>query len=371
MKKILFATTALVATAGVAAAEVSGTGPGMINIRGAAEMGVIGGSERDAQFHTDIDVSFSMAGEADNGLTFTAVVDLDENGAFANTTQGGETIAIAYGGLSLTMGDTDGALDWAMTELDAGGAIDDDHTAHAGFSGNGGLDFGDLIESAGEAAASGDVGDLFGDVSSIGLDGLYDGQIARATYTSGNFSVAASLEVADTRDVAVDAADGPFGVDTDWEAGAVYGFGARYSMEGVTFGVGFQSATIQSETAGIDDISARAIGASVSYTMDSLTVGVNVGRNTIGFAGDDIEINHMGVGASYTMNSLTLAANYGQYAYDIEGFDEFTNSGWGVSATYALGGGLTAQFGYGASSFDEDLDLDDTNRWSLGLAMSF
>ncbi|RMH39212.1 MAG: porin, partial [Alphaproteobacteria bacterium] len=68
MKKVLFATTALVATAGVAAADVS--------ISGYAEMGVIGGTGMDAQFHTDIDATFSMSGTTDNGLTFGASVDL-------------------------------------------------------------------------------------------------------------------------------------------------------------------------------------------------------------------------------------------------------------------------------------------------------
>ncbi|MEQ8367166.1 MAG: porin, partial [Roseicyclus sp.] len=48
MKKVLFATTALVATAGVAAADVA--------VSGGAEMGLFGGSGTETQFFTDIDV---------------------------------------------------------------------------------------------------------------------------------------------------------------------------------------------------------------------------------------------------------------------------------------------------------------------------
>ena len=72
MKKILFASTALVATAGVAAAEVT--------ISGYAEMGIFNPSTEDAetQFFTDLDVTFTMSGEADNGLVFGATIDLDE-----------------------------------------------------------------------------------------------------------------------------------------------------------------------------------------------------------------------------------------------------------------------------------------------------
>ena len=83
-----------------------------------------------------------MSGETDNGLTFGATVDLDENGrAFAAATQGGETIFISGNFGTLTMGDTDGAFDWAMSEVPVGsGSLNDASTAHAGFNGNGGFD---------------------------------------------------------------------------------------------------------------------------------------------------------------------------------------------------------------------------------------
>ena len=71
MKKILFATTALVATAGVASAEIA--------LSGMAEMGIYNPNTEtaDTQFFTDIDVTFTMTGESDNGLTFGASIDID------------------------------------------------------------------------------------------------------------------------------------------------------------------------------------------------------------------------------------------------------------------------------------------------------
>ena len=132
MKKVLLATSALVASAGIASAQG-------VELSGHAEMGIIGGSAIETQFHTDIDVTFTMSGETDNGLTFGASIDLDESdgsgtgatavgasAAFGNTTQGGETVFISGSFGTLTMGDTDGAFDWALTEVAIGGAIADD-----------------------------------------------------------------------------------------------------------------------------------------------------------------------------------------------------------------------------------------------------
>ncbi|KKL69695.1 hypothetical protein LCGC14_2112360, partial [marine sediment metagenome] len=71
MKKVLFATTALVASTSFAMADV--------DLSGVAEMGIFGGDGIEDQFHTDIDVTFSMSGSTDNGLTFGASIDLDES----------------------------------------------------------------------------------------------------------------------------------------------------------------------------------------------------------------------------------------------------------------------------------------------------
>ncbi len=73
MKKLLLASTALVAMAGAAKAEVA--------LSGFAEIGIFGSSEGfrigtgGDEFHTDIDVTFSMTGETDTGLTFGASID--------------------------------------------------------------------------------------------------------------------------------------------------------------------------------------------------------------------------------------------------------------------------------------------------------
>ncbi|WP_417524369.1 porin [Marinovum sp.] len=345
MKNILFATTALVATATFASAEVTGSGPGTVNITGWAEMGVIGGNtltqngagfwsetEMEPQFHTDVDVSFAMSGTADNGLTFGATVDLDENGAFGNTTQGGETIFVSAGGATLTMGDTDGAFDKVMQEVNlAAGSINDDETAHAGFSGN------------------------------AGFDGTQDGQIARFDYAFSGLTASLSTEIDDR------GSDKP-----------VWGVGVRYSGEfsgvSVGFGIGHQAGETRSNAAAVPPVGSvdqKLTGVSVDATLaNGLKMGVNHTRMDI----DGTESSHSAIGLGYEMNALAVGVNYGVFADD-DG--DATASGFGIAASYDLGGGLSAKAGYGHSTVN-DLAVSATNTkdlnrdsFSLGLAMSF
>lgn len=373
MKKILFATTALVATAGIASADVA--------LTGSAEMGIIGGDvDGDAletQFHTDIDVTFTMTGESDNGLTFGASIDLDEsdgsgtaggagscfitdnddinaamtiNGetvdlgnvaggvteggafsdgdnvnaecfvtafgfargdspAFSNTEQGGETIFVSAGGATLTMGDTDGAFDQALQEMNlAAGSINDDETAHAGFNGN------------------------------AMFDGTYDGQIARFDYAFSGVTASISAELDDT---------GTFD--------PVWGLGIRYEgdFNGVALGVGLGYQAVE-------DFS--AVGVSIDAGLSN---GLSMAAQYTSVDFDGIDGTHVGLGVGYEMNALAIGVNWGQYTLD----GDNTNSGFGLAAAYDLGGGLTAQLGYGHSTFDV-IDVE-ANSWSLGLAMSF
>ncbi|MBV7394352.1 porin [Mameliella sediminis] len=319
MKKILFATTALVASAGFAAAEVK--------VTGAAEMGIIDGDHlATAQFHTDVDVTFTLSGEADNGLTFGSKVKFEEAaGGIASRVEDDFAVWIAYGGATLTMGDTDGAFDWAMKEVGIGGSIADDHTTHTGFNFN------------------------------SGLDGTYDGQIARFDYTYDSFAVAISAEIDDT---------GTFD--------PVWGIGFKYSGElaGLDLGVGIGYQTVD---LGAD---VDVWGISLDTTFDN---GLQAIVNYSDFDIAGTNVTHWGLGLGYTMNALTLSANYGEYSFPGSASD----SGFGLAANYDLGGGLSVQFGYGSSSADVAPAVfgigggrfagvtGDNESYSFGLAMSF
>ena len=70
MKKVLLTTTALVMTAGVAAAEVS--------ISGTAGVAAVKEADANARMTSGVDLNFAVSAAADNGLTMAATVDLGE-----------------------------------------------------------------------------------------------------------------------------------------------------------------------------------------------------------------------------------------------------------------------------------------------------
>jgi len=327
MKKILLATTALVGFAGAASAEVT--------ISGSAEMGIAGGNRGAVtQFWTQIDATFSMSGTTDGGLTFGADIDLDESDgrnttifptigaspAFAGLTQGGETIFISGSFGKITMGDTDGALDWAAQEIYMGTAIADDHSSHAGAYWN------------------------------SGLDGTAGGQIARYEYSFGSFAAAVSAEI-----------------DTSIANNDVFGVGVKYSGDfggtKVGFGLGYQDNSVQSMYA----VTANA-------TMSNGIV-INVGYADLDAQAVGAKDTWAGIGVGYTSGALLVAANYG--SYDVLGGP--TVDGWGLVANYDLGGGAVVMAGYGTSSnvpvtpagneIGGLYGSDDT--FSVGLGLSF
>ena len=318
MKKFLFTSTAIVAFAGAASADIV--------ISGNAEMGVAGadtniaGADVDLQFITDIDVTFTMSGETDGGLTFGASVDLDEGVGPATGNDfddGGIAVFISGGFGTLTLGDTDGALDWALTEVAFNnGSIADDETAHAGYNGN------------------------------SALDGSGDGQILRYDNTFGDFGVAISAEQTDE------------GNDDD----IVLGLGVKYTLDlggnALNLGLGYQ------DVDGDD-----ALGVSVNGSFGAVTAGIS-------YLTLDDTYDHVGVGVGYTSGAISVSANYGIFDND----DGSEDDGFGLSVGYDLGGGAIVQFGYGTGTDETATDdglggtvitSNDQDTYSFGVRMNF
>ncbi|QFT64711.1 porin [Roseivivax sp. THAF30] len=385
MKKLLLASTALVATAGVAQADIA--------LTGGAEMGIFDNGNDDTQFFTDLELRFTFSGEADNGLSFGATIDLDEanaNGVHENPAlQGGEAIFVSFGGATLTMGDTDGALDARSPEAKVGGAssLADDETIHLGYNPDDGYA-------------------LFGG-GGLALDGAgVDGQIARFDYTVGGLILSASVEQFNNGDSSADdfgfnlfnglvlgnrgGINGNAGLpifvaDPDSDVGEIFGVGASYATTfggaDLLLGAGYQSADDLASTAsiGANMTFSNGFSAGLSFaqtqiddTLESaietaLVTGVGPGavRPSI-----DTTISHFGVGVGYEMNALAIGLNYGRYESD-----EIEVDGYGLAVAYDLGGGLSLNAGYGYSDADIDFTTadydDDFDTFSLGARMSF
>ena len=377
MKKDLFATTALVASAGIASA------PG-VSLSGSAEMGVfstagadpevLGTNENAAlQFHSDIDVTFSMAGATDGGLAFGASVDLDDavgsDPALTEKAGYGQSMFISSDFGTITLGDTDGALDWAVEDVGIGGSIQDDHTGHAGYSGNNQLDGG-------------------------------DNQILRYQYSFGDFAGGFSLQIHDEKKADPDNAAE---LVTD---GFGFGVGATYSGDlgpvNLTVGGGYQTVPADAGVKDAEGItayglsvgaSARGFSGVLNYTSfaewqrfgeraaaPATTTPDGTAVAAVTSAPAINTTSHLGFGVGYTINELTLAANYGTFANEnvTEGFtgtavDPAAYTGFGVAANYDLGGGAVAQvgFGSGSSPIQGSTETEDKTTYSVGIALSF
>ncbi len=323
MKKILLATTALVGFAGAAAAEVA--------LSGYAEIGVVGGNAVDAangggtQFWNDLNVTITMTGETDSGLTFGTALNLEDlAGDLANAPNTGDGInpsvdndtnvwvSGSFG--KVTLGDTDGALDWAASEIYMGTSLADDHSTHAGAYWN------------------------------TGMDGTYDNQVMRYEYSFGDFAAAFSAELDDTG-----------------TGDVVLGLGVKWSGDmggtAVSAGLGYQ-------TANSADVVALSLGATMTNGFSA-----NLGFATGNIFGSATDMDWMGLGLGYTTGALTVQANYGAFDSGVVGASD--PSGWGLVANYDLGGGAVAMFGYGDSSNGTSSNGHGDQTWSAGLGLSF
>ena len=275
MKKLLIASTALVATAGMAAADISMSGYAEIGMRD-------GGGTVGVEMHNDMDISFKLSGASDNGLTFGASIDLDEVANGIASTGGSQAVHVSGAFGTLTMGDTDGALDKVNAEVASLTAIADDHTAHAGYNGGAGLDAGDILR--------------------------YD-----TSY--GNFGVSVSIGQDDT-------ANG----DND-----VIAYGISTTVGTVALSVAAQS----NDTTDVTAVSAKT-------SMGGLSVVANFSDFDTGVAATSYE--HMAVGLGYTVGDVALTANFGSYDFGgatatNDGFGFAANKSLGGGATIMLGYG--------------------------------
>jgi len=114
MKKVLLASTALVLSAGVAAADVSVGGDGRIGITSYDAV-----NDGDLTLESRIRISFSASGETDAGLAFGGSIRADNAGGGASGTDGSVFIEGSFG--KLTVGDTSGAPEAAVGDASSVG----------------------------------------------------------------------------------------------------------------------------------------------------------------------------------------------------------------------------------------------------------
>ncbi len=270
MKKVLFATTALVLSAGVAAADVATTGSG--------RMGVVYDGA-DWSFASRARVTFTLSGATDGGLEFGGSFDAEDSDLADDGLAGSVFISGAFGKIS--MGDVVSASESLFGDLPE-------------------IGYQDLATAAG----------YDNDIPYLTLDNGTQSSLLYS-YSAGAFSVAASLSDGVNEDLDIDGLD-------DQQ----YGVAAAYTFGNYTVGLGYEVADFsglgemtQTELAGVakfgnTDVKAYyAVGGDANPVDDALGLGVSsvFGATTVAgyvqkasfVAGGDV--TWYGLGAEYDL----------------------------------------------------------------------
>jgi len=294
MKKVLFATTALVLTAGVAAADVAVSGDG--------RMGVLYDGA-DWNFSSRVRVAFSLSGQTDGGLDFGGSIRADNSAGGAAGTAGEVWISGAFG--KIEMGNVVSAPEALFGDLPGVGYTGNDMDINSNVTVNADIPYLTLDNSTQSAM-------------------LY-------TYNAGAFSVAASM----TDDTGQD---------------ATYGVAAAYTFGNYTVGLGYEDdgTATQAELAGVATFGNTSVKAYYADASDrTLDTGLEVdsaygigvssvfGATTVkGYvqkidfsAGSAIDsLTWYGIGADYDLGGGATIAG-GIADNDFDGFDPVADLG--------------------------------------------
>ena len=262
MKKVLLTTTALVMTAGVAAAEVSMSGTTQVSIS------ATGNAENTLNTHMDFNVSVS--GASDNGMTmstgfgYDAGQQVDAGDFEVDAVEGGwgtaaPNMTIGYAGYTFTV-DGLGVADLYNGDATAG------ELGIAGAMGD--LSFAATTNIQGASQSSYKLGYAMGDLS-MTLTGSTDGKIGAGN--AGNQAttkLALSYAMGDTTLTA--SSD-----DVDSNAEAITKIGVSTKMDAITLSYSAASTGAAGSSVGDD------WDASVSYSAGALTASFAVDEDDV------------------------------------------------------------------------------------------
>ena len=288
MKNILFATTALVATAGIASADVS--------LSGAANVGIVNNGTAAAQdnMYQNMSITATMAGETDGGLTFGASL----------TVRNGDDVDLDAGDLQLN---------------DVANAGDITALSDTSF---------------GSIYVSGDFGKLTFDRNGLDnvMDDDYDDMDVQYDYSVGDLSVSVTADIDNNDAASTD--------HNDWAAKVGYTMGA-IKLTAATDDSGESDVTVAYT---LNDM----IGLSVNLDSDGQTVSsvveseatVKATYSNAGITGHlaltDDDDDSWEVGFGYTAGAMAFGVTVGE---DGDGTDNDTD----ITASYDLGGGMSVK----------------------------
>jgi len=369
MKNLLLASTALVAFAGAAAAEVAISGSGRLGMVydnsivntgfETTSPGVTSRKVADSgfKFSSRMRVQFTLTSETDAGVSFGASIRAD-NAASGNEGKAGSVfMSGAFGKLS--MGDVDGAAESAVGNLSG-----------VGYTG-----LGDLNEARYWQQENSDL-DSPGDKTN-----LFALPAATYEYTTGPASFYFSLG----NPAGVKVVTNNFnkvGVNkvTDIVVDRAVAVGAKYSVDNYSVGFGYESTDVSGiscavTTAAPDVCDATKPGRSkFTGSLDNWIIG---GSATFGGftakaqygegSGVGIDLTQYGISADYTFDAFTVTAFWASKEEKTpHDPSKDTVQPFGLGVKYDLGGGASVS----AGAVDPDVKGEDY-RADVGVNFSF
>ncbi|MFE3835906.1 porin [Pseudogemmobacter sonorensis] len=248
MKKVLLATTVLVATAGIAAADVKVSGTGRLGITDNVDSG-------DHEFSSRIRVIFSLSGETDTGLAFGASVRADQDSNDANEEHDEGTIWVSGAFGRLTFGDVDSAFENAVGDLSGVGYI--------GLNDYNEVSYFEHDKTAVLYSYSIDAFSFYASAGQTGSDEYSVG----VGYSTGDYTFGlgyASFDSVEEYGLSAAATFGDFGVkaiiaDGDLYVDTAYGLSVDYTFDATTVTAYFQD--------GLNYDNTEAYGLGASYNL--------------------------------------------------------------------------------------------------------
>ncbi|MEO9516730.1 MAG: porin [Paracoccaceae bacterium] len=313
MKKILIATTALVGTAGIAAAELNISGSARIGLGYVEDQLDDAGNEAELRIEQRLRVNFTGIAETDAGVKLEARFRLesneDEDNSISGTGPGAAGFAVSSGGFRLDVGNVSDVID-------SGDVVN-----YYGF----GIGFTAFLEHNGT-------------VSGIPAGGFGSGNPSETTikvrYEVGDFTVSASYS--NNEDV-IDGAPAGFTNDLDeYQIGVGYNFG-DYSV-GLAYG--------NEDGSFFDDDAAAVVARDNDFWVATFDGSIGAVDFSIIVADSDLQ-DDVSYGGS--LNYEISAATAIQFVV-ASGGNDADDTIYGIGASHSLGGGVTLGGGIGQNA---------------------
>ena len=334
MRKVLLASSALVAAAGVSAASADVT----INVWqefGYSSVSDNTSDDRDSMYN-DGEMTFSFSNTSDTGLTYSASIEMEVNAGQTDMDEASMSLSTAEMG-TVTMGQNDDVTSTFATYLPGtrNMVTGDDFAAdaHNGDGANVTAAYDSTTVTGGSSLKTSATGAAYGDGN----------KIAYRSPNFGGLSFGMSYALLDS---------GEFQSGGDTGESADTTMGVRFATELAGASVSIQAATSDNGEDGAEKSTTDSWGVNISMGDISVAASASSYVDGTASAGDDVDT--VGYGIGYTVSdSVSVAANMVS-SEDDQSNNSLDTTSLGIS--YTIAPGLNFAVAMNQYEYDDDAD---------------